>query len=268
MVRALGRDGYGRWWWTFVLLEAATILGNLGADLYVRRELPPLAEDEEGTAEAIAVVGSALAIVAVSGLSLALLQFGLAGQIARAQGDPGLLPFMMLLAFQPMAWTIGGILGAALQSRHRLGALAAIRGLVAPVLLALVLYGSWRGALSTSTTLALMLGASGVVLMLVVTLYARHFPLGATLRAMVRPRRVRPALAYGLRLLAPLVLYTLGGKLDLYVLGAYEAPAYVGLYAACLQMASIMPNTRALFDPIVQAQVGALYAGHRAELAS
>ncbi len=70
MVRALGADGYGRWWWTFVLLEAASILGMLGTDLYVRREIPQLGDDERGRVETVNLVGSALAIVCVANTAL------------------------------------------------------------------------------------------------------------------------------------------------------------------------------------------------------
>src|SRR3954463_4945405 len=74
MVRALGAAGYGRWWWTFVLLEAASILGVLGTDLYVRREIPQCAEDDEGNARATQVVGSSLAIVCSIGAVFAAIQ--------------------------------------------------------------------------------------------------------------------------------------------------------------------------------------------------
>lgn len=266
MVRALGPAGYGRWWWTFVLLEAASILGMLGTDLYVRREIPKLPDDEAGRAEATNVVGSVLSIILVSNTALALLQIAIAVPLAIAQGDPELVPFMIVLAFQPLTWNIGALAGAALQSRHRLGALAVLRGLVIPTLIALVFWISWRGNLSTRETLFLMLGNSLLCLSLVIGLYARHFSLRATLRSAFRPRHARPALAYGVRLFVPLVLYTIGGKLDLYALGAYYEPAYVGLYAACLQVASLVPNVRGLFDPVIQAQIGGLHAGRREEL--
>lgn len=258
MVKALGADGYGRWWWTFVLLEAASILGMLGTDLYVRREIPQK-DDAEGTQ----VVGSALTIVCVSNTSLALLQIALAVPLANAQGDAALVPFMILLAFQPLAWNIGAILASALQSRHYLGVLAVLRGIVVPITTGLVYYASWRAGLSVRTTLVLMLANTALALSMIVVLYARHFSILDTLRAMMHPRHARPALAYGVRLFAPLVLYTIGGKLDLYALGSHYDAAYVGLYAACLQVASLVPNVRGLFDPIIQAQIGALYAGQR-----
>jgi O-antigen/teichoic acid export membrane protein len=266
MVRALGAGGYGRWWWTFVLLEAAGILGMLGSDLYVRREIPQLPDDETGRAEATNVVGSGLAIVCVTGVSLALLQIAFAVPLARAQDDPALVTFMIVLAFQPLTWNVGAILGAALQSRHHLGALAVIRGLVIPVMIAAVFWSAWHESLPVHVTLVLMLVNSFLAVGLVVVLYARHFSLGATLRAMFRPRHARASLTYGLRLFVPLALFTLGGKLDLYVLGAYYDPAYVGLYAACLQVASLVPNVRGLFDPVIMAQIGGLHADRREEL--
>lgn len=266
MVRALGADGYGRWWWTFVLLEGANLVGVLGTDLYVRREIPQCPDDAAGNRRAAAVVGTSLAIVCVLGIGFALLQIGLATTIADARQDPALRPFLVLLAFQPLAWSIGAVLGAALQSRHHLGGLAALRGIVVPALIALVFYVAWRAELPVPVTLALMLANTALALLLTVALYARYFSLGALLLAMVRPALVRPALANGLRLIVPLALYTIGGKLDLYVVGHYYEPAYVGIYAACLQVGALVPNVRGIFDPIAQAQIGALYEHDRAAL--
>ena len=266
MVRALGPAGYGRWWWTFVLLEAAHLVGVLGTDLYVRREIPQCEDDAEGSARATQIVGTALAIVCSIGVVLALVQIAIAVPLAHAQGDPALVPFMMLLAFQPVCWSVTAVIAAALQSRDHLGALAALRGIVVPGLLAIAYYVAWQAGLSIPVTLAVLLGLSIASVAMLLALYARHFSLGATLRAMVRPRLLRPALANGGRLIVPLVLYTIGGKLDLYVLGSYYEPAYVGVYAACLQVAALVPNVRGVFDPIAQAQIGALYATDRAKL--
>jgi O-antigen/teichoic acid export membrane protein len=240
----------------------------LGTDLYVRRELPQLADDAAGRAATTDVVGTSLAIVTVSGVALAILQISLALPLANAQGDAELRTFMVVLAIQPMTWNLAGVLAAALQSRHHLGALAVIRGLVTPLVLAIALFASWKGQLSVRATLVLLLATSVLALAMITVLYVRHFPLGATLRAALRPKQVRPALHYGLRLFLPLVFYTIGGKLDLYALGAYYRPEYVGMYAACLQMASLIPNIRGLFDPIVQAQIGGLYHTDRAALAA
>jgi len=259
MVRALGADGYGRWWWTFVLLEAASVLGVLGTDLYIRREIPQCADDEQGNARATALVGTALAVVTVLGIAFALLQIALAVPIANALGDDELVAFLVILAFQAVLWSQGTVLGAALQSRHHLGALAVLRGIVFPLIVAAVYLVAWQAELPVRVTLFMMLANSLVALLLVVPLYARRFSLGATLRATLRPTLVRPAVASGIRLVIPLSLYLAGGKLDLYVLGAYYEPAYVGLYAACLQVCGLMPSVRGLFDPILQAQVGMLF---------
>ena len=259
MVRALGTDGYGRWWWTFVLLEAAGMLGVLGTDLYVRREIPQCTEDEEGNARATSLVGTALAVVTALGVGFGLLQIALALPIARALGDDELIPFLVILAFQPVMWSHGAVLGAALQSRHHLGPLAVVRGIVFPIMVAAVYAIAWQAGLSIRATLFLMLANSVLAMMITAALYARHFSLGATLRATVRPQLVRPAVSNGAKLVLPLALYLAGGKLDLYVLGAYVEPAQVGLYAACLQIAGLVPSIRGLFDPIAQAQVGMLF---------
>lgn len=267
MVRALGADGYGRWWWTFVLLEAASLIGVFGTDLYVRTQLPQCPDDEEGNARAHAVVGTSLAIVTVLGVGFAVLQIALAVPLAHVQDDEALIPFLVTLAFQPLTWSIGAVLGAALQSRHYLGALAVLRGVVFPAMVAVGYYIGWRAQLPVPVTLAIMLCNSLIALVLTLWLYARHFSLGATLRAALRPSLLGPAIKNGGRLIVPLVLYTIGGKLDLYAMGAYWEPAVVGIYAACLQMSSLVPSVRGLFDPIAQAQIGALYKSDPAALA-
>jgi O-antigen/teichoic acid export membrane protein len=266
MVRALGTDGYGRWWWTFPLLEAAGIIGMLGADLFVRREVSRLPRDASGDGELVAVVGTGLAVAAVTGIAFAILQIALAERLAALQHDPALAQFLIILAVQPLLWNLGGVLGAALQSRDLLGALAVVRGLVLPLVLLAVYFVAWHWEFSTRATLGLMLAATVVGLLVTAALYAVYFPLWRTLACALRPTRVRPALRYGMGLFLPLVLFTLGGKVDLYVLGAYVSPAEVGVYGACLQMASSVPNVRALFDPIVQTQIGALHARDNAAL--
>ncbi|MBL9019504.1 MAG: polysaccharide biosynthesis C-terminal domain-containing protein [Myxococcales bacterium] len=259
MVRALGADGYGRWWWTFVLLEAASAIGVLGTDLYVRREIPQCPDDDTGRARATAIIGTALAVVTATGIGFALLQIALAVPIANALDDRALLPFLITLAFQPVMWSIGAVLAAAIQSHHHLGALAALRGIVFPALVAAVYLIAWKAELPITVTLVLMLSNSVLAMLITVALFARYFSLGATLRATARPSLVRPAVSNGVRLVIPLSLFMVGGKLDLYALGAYYDPAYVGLYAACLQVAGLVPSVRGLFDPIAQAQIGALF---------
>lgn len=267
MVRALGADGYGRWWWTFVLLEAASLIGVFGTDLYVRTQIPQCEDDQEGTARAHAVVGTSVAIVTVLGVAFAVLQIVLAVPLAHLQDDEALIPFLVTLAFQPVTWSIGAVLGAALQSRHYLGALAVLRGIVFPAMVAVVYFIGWRAELPVHVTLVLMLCNSLLALALTLWLYARHFSLRATVRAALRPSLLRPAFKNGGRLIVPLVLYTIGGKLDLYAMGAYWEPAVVGLYAACLQMSALVPSVRGLFDPIAQTQIGALYTRDPAALA-
>lgn len=256
MVRALGTDGYGRWWWTWAIIEGAAIVGMLGADLYVRREVPRMASDHDD--ELVEVVGTSLTVAAVSGVLLLVAQVALAPWIASERGDPPLAAFLTILAFQPVLWNLNTVLGAGLQSRNYLGLLAVVRGIVTPGLQCAGLFVAWHWQLGVPTALVLMTAGSGVALVLVAALYARHLPLGRTLVAALRPRKVRDALANGVRLFVPLVLFTIGGKLDLYVLGAYALPATVAIYGACLQVGSGITNTRVLFDPVIQTQVGAL----------
>jgi O-antigen/teichoic acid export membrane protein len=163
-------------------------------------------------------------------------------------------------------WNLTNGLAAALQSVNVLGAVAIIRGLVVPMAQVGALWAAWKRGASTHTTLLLLLGVSALALVLVTILYARRLPLGQTVAAALRPRYARAGLRYGLGLLVPSLLWTLGGKLDLYVLGSRVEPALVGVYAACLQVASLLPNTRTLFDPVVQAQVGALHGRGDGEL--
>ena len=268
LVRALGPDGYGRWWWTFVILEAATILGMLGAELYVRREVPRVDRDGGDDDDVMAVVGSSLAVATVAGLALGALLIAIARPVAAAQGDAELSLFLVVLAPQPLLWNLTVVLGAALQSRDILTSVAVLRGVVLPVVQAVALLLAWRGHLAIRPTLLLMLGVSALGLVAIAALYGRYLSILRTLRHMLRPRHARDALRYGTRLFVPALLFTIGGRLDLYVLGSYAGAVVVGVYAGCIQIGSAVASIRLLFDPIIQAQIGTLYASHKGELAA
>ena len=265
MARALGQDGYGRWWGAFVVLEAASILGMLSAELFVRREVPRL-DAEARTDEAHAVIGSGLAVVSVVGVALAVIQIAIAHTIADAHDDPELALYIIVLAAQPVISNLTSVLSAALQSRDVLGPVAVLRGLVLPLAASVALYIGWQGQLSTLSVLVALVAVSILGLTITIVLYARHFSLWRTIQHVVMAQRARAVARFGLGLLLPVALFTVAGKVDVYVLGAYGSAALVGLYAACLQMASMLPNTRALFDPIVQNQIGALEGRDNAAL--
>jgi O-antigen/teichoic acid export membrane protein len=264
--RTLGLEGYGRWWWTYGLIEAATIVGMFSADLFIRREVPRLllldARDE-----IVSTVASGVAVVCGFGLCTAALQCLLARSLAHAQRDADLIPFLVVLAAQPLLFNVSNVFAAALQSLDVLGKVAVLRGVTLPAAQVGILYFAWRVAgrreLATVGTLAILLAMSVAGVVTIAALYSRRLPLGRTIALAFRPARAREILRYGARLLPPSILWTLGGKLDIYVLGAHVAPAMVGVYATCLLFAGTLPNIRALFDPVAQAQIGALYTVDR-----
>jgi O-antigen/teichoic acid export membrane protein len=256
MSRALGADGYGRWWWAFAMLELAGLLGGLGAELHVRRELPVLLARSERDA-VHGCVGGALGLAGGVGFVLAAAQIALAGALAEAQRDPGLAAFIALLAVQPVLGNLSGILAAALQSDDDFTPVAVLRGLVVPLVTAAFFAAAWQSGAAASPVLVGMASLSALTLAGIAGLYARRFSLVETLRAALRLRGMRPVAAFGVPLLAPSLLFALGGKLDLFVLGRYCAPAEVGLYGACLQFASALPNLRTVFDPVAQHAIGA-----------
>ncbi|MBA3462684.1 MAG: oligosaccharide flippase family protein [Deltaproteobacteria bacterium] len=257
MARALGQDGYGRWWGAFVVLEAAAMVGMLSAELFVRREVPRL--DEKGRSDEVhSVIGSALVVVGVLGVALMVLQIGVAGAIASAHDDPALTRYIVVLSVQPVLLNLSTVLSAALQSRDVLGPVAVLRGLVLPIIVAGVLWVGWRGELSSLPILWSLVAVTALGLAVTIVLYARHFSLRSTLRHIVAPRRAGAVVRFGLGLLLPVSLFAVAAKVDVYLLGEYVPAAQVGMYAACLQMASMLPNIRALFDPIAQNQIAAL----------
>jgi len=263
--RALGPAGYGHWWWTFGIIEAASLLGMFSADLYVRREVPRL-PGTDVDASRIAVIGSSLAVAVGLGLVLLAIQLALAQPLAESQRDPGLLPFLVVLAIQPVLWNIGAVLVAALQSIDVLISVAILRGLVVPAATIVVLYLAAVYGWSTSTTLGLLVTMTVISLAMLVAIYARHFPLRQTLLEVVRARQIRQVFAFGVALLPPSVLFTAGGKIDVYVLGREVDAGVVGVYAGCLTLAATLPALRGLFDPIVQRQIGALHGLANQEL--
>ncbi len=267
MIRALGPGGYGRWWSAFVVLEAAGYLGMFASDLWVRREVARLTHEGKD-AEIPAVVGSALAVVLGCGLTVLGVQIVIAYPIAAAQDDPGLVPYLLILGCQPLLVNIAGVFGGALQSRDILGAIAVFRGIVFPLLTAALLFLAWRFDLSPETALVFMVSVTGLGCTTAIVLYGLHLPLGASLRAMLAPVHAKAVLRYGSRLMIPIALFVIGGKLDLYVLGAHVDAVLVGVYGGCLQVTSGLPNIRGLLDPVIQTQVGALYGAEPAALSA
>lgn len=268
LVRALGTDGYGRWWWTFVILEVCQVLGMLGAELYVRREVPRIDRENGGDDEVVSVVGSSLAVAGSAGLVLGGVQIALAHTIASAQSDPELVVYLVVLAIQPVLLNTTAVLAAALQSRDILLPVAVLRGIVLPLVQAAGLFYAWQTGASIETTLVILLAPAAVALVGMLVLYARRLSLARTLAYVVRPRHARAALRYGTALFAPVVLFAISNKLDLYVLGAYAGAATVGVYAACIQIGSAASNIRALFDPVIQTQIAALHGADDRELAA
>jgi O-antigen/teichoic acid export membrane protein len=266
MSAALGPSGYGRWWWTFGILEAVGLVGMVGADLYIRRELPRLAEAGEERA-AYETIGTAVGVGTLFTALIAAVQIALAGILAARQHDPELKSFLLLLAVQPVLWNLGVTLGAALQSLNVLGTLAVLRGIIFPGLQLCCYLACARYQLGAIATLWTMVGVSVLGVVMVAALFARHLSLGATLRESLRMPRLRELARFGVPLLPPALLWTVAGKLDLYYLGGWVDKDVLGVYAACLQLAALVPAVRTAFDPIAQTQIGALRVeARRAEL--
>lgn len=255
--RALGADGFGRWWWTFVLLEVVGLLGMNSADLYVRKELPrhQLAGD---TVAAHSVVSSALVVSGGLGAALCALQVLAAHTLANTQNDPALGMYIAVLAVQPVLTNLTAVLAAALQSINAYGAVAIVRGIAAPLLLCAFLLCAWLLELPVGAVLLGLVAVSAACLLATIGVYTRHFELRRTIAGALPARRVREVFLFGLPLVIPNALWVVGGKIDLYLLRPHVGPAVLGVYGACLQLVSILPNVRTVFDPIVQAQIASL----------
>lgn len=259
MSRALGAQGYGRWWWTFAVIELTGLLGSLGAELYVRRELPgQLTGMEPGAAAR--TVGGALGVVGLVGGLLALAQIALAVPLAATQGDPELAFFLAVLAVQPLLVNLSGILGAALQSADHFEGVAVLRGLVMPGFTVVFFAVAWWGGVSSVPVLLGMVALSTLALAVMGWLFSNRFDLGETLSAAIHFHDAKRIGDFGLPLLTPALVFTLAGKIDFFVLGHYAAQTDVGLYGACLQLVSVLPNLRTVFDPIAQRSIGMAHA--------
>ncbi len=254
--RALGPSGYGRWWWTFGILETAAVLGMFGTDLYVRRELPR--RPAERRAETSHWLGAVAAIPLSFGALFAGLQCALAASVASAQGDAALLPFLYVLACQPLLWNVMTFFSSALQAIDVMGTTAVLRGVFAPAALIAALWLAWHQGVSTTVTLSLVVLANVVGCLAMGALYGRHFSLWNTCRGLLAPRAGRGAWTFGAGLFLPLVLWCAGTRLEFYVLGRHLEPAALGVFGACLQIASTLVNLRAIFDPVAQAQIAQL----------
>lgn len=254
MSRALGADGYGRWWWTFGILEAEMLLGMLGADLYIRRTLPARLQGGKSDA-AYRCVGAGLSVALALGLGLFILQLAIAPALAEAQRDRELYPYLLILGIQPLLWNLTTILGAALQSATKYVGFAVLRGVVAPVI-QIALYGTlWLSKARPASVLVGMSLVTAFILVCAAGLYATEFSWRATAKSLRPTSEIRSLLRFGLPLLAPTLLWSLNGKIDIYFLGAHAGPTELGIYAGCLQVVGILPNIRLVFDPVAQGQV-------------
>jgi O-antigen/teichoic acid export membrane protein len=150
------------------------------------------------------------------------------------------------------------VLAAALQSVNAYGAVAMVRGVGAPLVLCAFLLCAWLLQLQVSAVLTGLVLVSAAALVATLVVYVQHFELRRTFSSVLSPRRARQVLAFGLPLVIPNALWVVGGKIDLYLLRPHVGPAVLGVYGACLQLVSILPNVRTVFDPIVQAQIASL----------
>ncbi len=262
LARFLGASGYGLYTWSATFVDALSVVTLFGCDQAVVRQVSVLGPVDRSAAAA--VVGSALRIVACSGLVVFVGMYFGAPVIAAVQGKPGLVGPLRCLVLVPLFYHVATVLLAATQSLGVMKWAFWARSIAQP----LVLLGT------TSVALRIGMGPSGAAVAVVIGMaatavlacafYARELPLGATLRAaIVGP--IHPAmLRVALPLVAASLLWALVGRVDAFFLGHYGTGSELGAYAACALYAASISQVRGAFEPVTGALVAPALARHDA----
>lgn len=244
LARYLGAGGYGLYTWSAALVDLFSIVTLFGCDQAVMRRV-----SLDGKASA-ATVGSALRVVLVSGGAVAAALFVAAPAIASMQNKPGLVGPLRCLAVVPIAYHASTVLLVATQALGTMRWAFWARSVVQPlVLLATTGVALRLGLGPAGAALAVAVGMASTALVSLV-FYARVMPLRETLIAVALGPLDRDMLRVALPLVVANVLWAVGARVDMLVLGHYGDARDVGAYAACGLYAASLSQIRGAFEPV------------------
>ncbi len=253
----LGQASYGLYVWANIIVDFSSAVTLFGMDIAVSREVA-LARDAGDDARSARAVGTALRLVLLTGVALALI-LGFGGHaIAERASMPGVEAPLRVLSLVPIAYHATTILLIATQSRGVMKYDFWTRGLLQPL------------SLLVATTVLVRLGfgvvgaAAGVLFAMALTTafalfcYRRLFSLGDTLGAVFSGPMDSAVLRAGIPMTAIGLLWSLQGRLDNTVLGATRGAAATGAYGACMLYAITIGQMRGVFIPGLHAALPAL----------
>ncbi len=254
LARFLGDNGYGLYTWSNALVDMLSVLTLLGMDVAVSREVS-VAYARGDTARAVAATGTALRVVLVSGLVVALSIACAAPWIASSQHKPALLVPLRTLVVIPIAYHAASMFIVATQARQVMKYDFWTRGLFQPIALLVFTTVILRsGAGLTGACIAVAVGMC-LTAGMAAWCYGRELPLGATLRAALRAPMDWKLVQMGLPLVATNMVWALQGRLDGLALGVWRGSAEVGAYNACILYVVSLGQVRSAFYPGVCATV-------------
>ncbi len=254
LARLLHAGGYGVYTWSNGFVEMFSLLTLFGMDQAVTRYVA-LATADADDRRAEQATGTALRVVLLSGVLVALALVLSAPLVARVQGKPELEAPLRLLAVVPIFYHATTIFLVSTQARQVMKYNFWVRGLLQPLGLFL-LTGIALRVSPTAEAAAIAVGAGMATTTVAAAIfYGRELDLGRTLRAVVSG----PADWAVIKLALPLVLtnlvWALQGRIDAFFLGHYRGTEEMGAYAACVLYVQSISQLRGAFDPVVSAAI-------------
>lgn len=294
LARLLGASDYGLYTWSNSFVDMLSVLTLVGMDTATARRVS-IAHAQGDLAAAARATGTALRVVLLTGVFIACVIGLLAPTVGGWQDKQGLVGPLRILAFVPVAYHATSIFLVATQGKMVMRYDFWTRGIVQPLGLLLLTtlalrvgptlaaqpLGAPVGAGSSLETTVLGAGSSpwplvdlaclAVVTGMVTTtlvsgyFYSREFPMGITLRALLRGPVDWSLVRMGIPLVLTVLFWSLQGRMDGFALGFYRSSAEVGAYGACMIYVVSLGQVRSAFYPVMAARVPALLAADNRE---
>lgn len=266
LARLLHAGGYGVYTWSNGFVDMFSLLTLFGMDQAVTRYVS-LATAERDDRRAEAATGTALRVVLLSGVLVALALAGTAPLVARVQGKPELESPLRMLAVVPIFYHATTIFIVATQARSVMKYNFWVRGLLQPLGLFVLTSIALRvSPTPESAALAVAVGMATTTFA-AAAFYGRELDLGRTLRAAIRGPVDWPVIKLAIPLVLTNMVWALQGRIDAFFLGHYRGTEEMGAYAACVLYVQSISQLRGAFDPVVCAAIPpAIAKGAIAEL--
>lgn len=256
LARTLGGSRYGLYSWANSFVDMLSVITLLGMDVALSREVSEAhASGDHG--RALRATATALRVVFLSGVAVAVGVGVMAPTIARIQHKPDLVTPLRTLVLLPVGFHLATVFLTALQARRVMVPDFWTRGIAQPLsvfaLTTLVL--RLHGGLP-SACLAVAVGMSFTAIISAL-FYGKELSLRDTLSRAAFAPTDWPMVRMGLPLVATNLIFAVQGKLDAFFLGYHLSSEEVGAYGACVLYVVSLSQVRSAFYPGVCATVPA-----------